>query len=305
MSDDDTGAWKEALAGENTERLEALGEFETADKFLEHYDGLTNRNWRDEYAGDDDKFKSTLERFSTPEDMGKSFREAQQTISSNQHNEPPGADADEATVTAYREANGIPQEAKGYLENLPDGLVVGEDDAAIFEDFMGSMHKLNAPPAYAHAAIEWYNNFAQQQQDDLTELDAEHHQEVEDQLRNGDRWGTDYRANVNLVGALIESSFGKENKEAFLNARDPEGRAIMNIPGVLEGLATMARKINPITQLTPPGQGDPAQTLNDEIARFEGMMGDKQSEYWKGPTADSNQARLRQLYDIRTQHQAA
>ncbi len=302
MADDDSGAWKEALAGENTERLEALGEFETPEKFLEHYDGLTNRNWRDEYAGDDDKFKSTLERFATPLDMGKSFREAQQTISANLHQQVPDENADEATVKAYREANNIPLEAKGYLDNLPDGLVVGEEDAEIFTDFMGVMHNLNAPPAYAHAVIDWYNKFAEQQQDDLAELDSEHHQEVEDQLRAQGRWGTDYRANVNLVGALIESSFGKENKDAFLHARDPDGRAIMNIPGVLEGLATIARQLNPITQLTPPGQGDPEQTLNDEIADIEKLMRSDRKAYNED---EKMQARLRQLYEIRTQHQAA
>lgn len=301
MVDENTGAWKEALAGDNAERIEALGEFESSEKFLEHYDGLKDRNWRDEYAGDDDKFKSTLERFATPLDMGKSFREAQQTISGNKHNEPPAADADEATMTAYREANGIPKEAAGYLENLPDGLVVGDDDKEIFTDFMGTMHKLNAPPAYAHAAIEWYNQFAEQQQDDLAELDSEQHQAVEDELRAADRWGTDYRANVNLVGALIESNFGKENKDAFLNARDPDGRAIMNIPGVLEGLANMARKLNPITQLTGP-TGDPAQTLSDEIAEIEKFMSEKRSEYNKD---EKMQARLRQLYQIRIDHKAA
>ena len=301
MADENTGAWKEALAGDNAERIEALGEFESSEKFLEHYDGLKDRNWRDEYAGDDEKFKSTLERFATPEDMGKTFREAQQLISANKHQEPPAADADEPTLTAYREAIGIPKEAAGYLENLPDGLVVGDEDNEIFTDYMGVMHKLNAPPAYAHAAIGWYNDFAEKQQEDLAELDSEHHQEVEDELRGSDRWGSDYRANVNLVGALIETSFGKENKEAFLNARDPDGRAIMNIPGVLEGLATMARTLNPITQLAPPG-GDPAQTLNDEIAEIEKFMREKRSEY----NADEKmQARLRQLYDIRTAHKAA
>ena len=65
MSDGDT--WYGDLAGDNTERAEALGKFESADAFFEAHDkgiAALNYDWRDDFAGGDDKFKSTLERFS-------------------------------------------------------------------------------------------------------------------------------------------------------------------------------------------------------------------------------------------------
>jgi hypothetical protein len=297
ITDDGTPTWQEGLAGDNLERLEGLNKFETQDAFFEHYDGMVNRNWRDEYAGDDDKFKSTLERFNTPADMGAAYREAQ--ASRRSQHQAPGPDASEADVAAFREANNLPAEAAGYMDDLPDGLVVGEEDREIMADFMGVLHNLHAPREFAHAAIGWYNEFAESQQDQLAEMDASHHQETEDQLRQ--TWGGDYRANINLIGSLIESTFGADHKDAILNARDPDGVAIMNIPGVLEGLAEVARKINPIAQIEAQG-GDPSQTLNEEIAELEKYMKDDRAAYNKDEPA---QARLRQLYEIRLKHEAA
>jgi hypothetical protein len=287
------------MAGDNVERLEALQKYETQDKFFEHFDGLENRNWRDEYAGDDDKFKSTLERFSTPADMGNAFREAQGKIRSGQFRDAPGEGATDEDVAAFRAANGIPAEAAGYMDNLPDGLVIGDEDREIMGDFMGVLHDMNVDPKVGHAVIGWYNNFAEQQQDQLADMDADHHQATEDQLR--EQWGGDYRANINLIGSLIDSTFGAEYKEVILNARDPDGRAIMNIPGVLEGLAELSRKVNPIAQIAAPG-GDPAQTLNSEIGELEKYMREDRKGYNNDEPA---QARLRQLYDIRIKHEAA
>jgi hypothetical protein len=288
------------MAGDNIERLESLNKYDTQDAFFEHYDGIENKNWRDDFAGDDDKFKSTLERFSTPADMGKAYREAQGVIRSGAAGQAPGEGATDADIAAFRQANGIPLEAAGYMDNLPDGLVIGENDREIMGDFMGVLHGMNVDPKVGHAVIDWYNNFAEDQQDQLADMDSEHHQETEDALR--EQWGGDYRANINLVGSLIESTFGSEYKEVILNARDPDGRAIMNIPGVLEGLAELSRKVNPVAQIATPAGGDPAQTLNSEIGELEKYMREDRKGYNNDEPA---QARLRQLYDIRLKHEAA
>ncbi|MEE9598385.1 MAG: hypothetical protein V3V96_16560 [Acidiferrobacterales bacterium] len=302
MSDGDT--WFGDLAGDNTERAEALAKFDSADAFFDaqgesakKLETFEKANWRDAYAGDDDKFKSTLERFSTPLDMGKSFREAQATIRAGKINEAPGEDASEDDLKAWRSENGIPVEAKGYMENLPNGLVVGEDDKDIMGNFMETLHKLNVKPDVGHAIINWYNNFAEDQQDSIAEVDAKHNQEATEALRV--TWGSDYTANINLVGAFLEASFGKEAKEDMMNGRFADGRAFMNNAKVLEGIASVQRKLDPLTQLIPPG-GDPQATLNDEIAELEKFMREKRAEYNKDEKA---QARLRQLYDIRLRHE--
>lgn len=308
---DDTGdidqigadAWKDTLAGDNTEARESLKDYDTPDKFLEAFNGMRDRNWRDDFIPEDDpegKVKSQMERFKTPGDYGNAFNEAQQKIRSGQmKTEAPAADADEATLNAYREQNGIPLTPEGYLENLSDGTVVGEDDKALFENFMGKLHEVNAPPQVAQAAVEWYNKFAEESQDEQATQDHTHHQEAEDQLRKD--WGGDYRANVNLIGGLIDKTFGQEFKDIILNARGPDGRAIMNTPGIMDGFAALARTSTPIAQIVSP-TGDPESTMNDEIATLEKYMATERTKY----NADEKaQARLLELYDIRLKHNAA
>lgn len=292
--------WFEPLVGEDApaERVEMLKGYETPDAFLDDFENTKNANWRDSFAGDDDKFKSQLERYESPEALGKAFREQRATISSGAFKQAPGADATEDDVKAYREANGIPLEPTGYLENLPDGLVLGEDDKEIFTDFATAMHGKNVEPEIMHEVINWYNGFAEREQDALAEMDHTHHTDTVDELRA--EWGTDYRANINLVGSHIETQFGKDAAQALLNARDPSGRAIMNIPGVLEGFMTAARQINPVAQLAPKSDRTPVETLEDEIASIEKVMRDDRAAYNKD---QKMQDRLVELYQIRIDHQ--
>lgn len=283
--------WSTSLVGDNAERAEALQQYESPDQFLEAFDNA--QDWRRGVAGDDDKYYSELQRFKTPTDYGNSFREAQQTIRSGNLKAALGPDATAEDVQAYREANGIPLEATGYIENLPDGLVLGEQDKEIFSDFAESLHEVNAPPEIAHKALEWYNSFAEKEQELRLEMDADHKAEADRELREA--WGADYRGNINLVGGMMDLIFGEEAKNQLLNGRFGDGKAFLNDPGVMQGLADIARRINPAMEVTPPGH-DPVQSLNDEIAELEKFMSENRTEYNKDV---AKQERLRQLYDIR------
>lgn len=291
-------AWKESLAGDNEDYAAALEGFNSPDDLFGSLASAQNYDWRAEVAGDDDKFRSQLDRFDSPAAFGNSFREAHQTISSGKLKEPLDANASEDQVRAYREANGIPLDHSGYLENLPDGLVLGEEDTEIFSSFAESLHSVNADPAVAHKAIEWYNNFQEQAQEAQAEADHAHHVATEDTLRQD--WGPDYRTNINMIGAMIEKTFGAEGKEIILNARGPDGHALMNNIEILHGLGEMARGM--MHPMAIPGQeGDPQQTVDDEIAEIEKFMKDDRAAYNKD---EKKQARLRQLYEIRSKHAA-
>ncbi|MCK5089324.1 MAG: hypothetical protein KAI25_07765 [Hyphomicrobiaceae bacterium] len=301
ISDPSEPTWFNDMVNDDTppERVEFLKSFDTQDALIDSGMAAKNANWRDAFAGEDDKFKSQLERYNSPEDLGKAFREQRATISSGNLKQTPDENATPEDLAAFRAANGIPAEASGYLENLPEGLVLGEEDKEIFENFSGAMHEMNVEPQVMHKVIDWYNGFAEDQQDAMAELDNGHHQETEDQLRT--EWGTDYRANINLVGSLIETTFGEENASAILNARDAEGRALMNIPGVLQGLADISRQLNPVAQLAPSTGRTADQTLEDEIGELEKFMKDDRKAYNKD---EKSQARLRELYQIRIDHEA-
>ena len=292
--------WFKDMVSDDTppERVEFLKSFDTQEALIDSAQTAKDANWRDPFAGDDDKFKSQLERFGTPADMGKAFREAQGKISSGNIRTTPDENATPDDLAAYRNANGIPAEVDGYFKDLPEGLVIGEADKEIFTDFAGEMHNMHVAPDVMHKVIGWYNKFAENQQDQMAELDAGHHQETEDTMRSD--WGTDYRANVNLIGSYVEANFGKEAAESLLGARDGQGRAIMNIPGILEGFANTARKMNPVGRITPVTNQTAIETLNEEIKGIEDLMRTDRPKYNKDQKI---QDRYVELLDIRIEHE--
>jgi hypothetical protein len=294
-----TNDWYGDLAGDNAELGEKLGQFESFDAFVEDYDSAKNFDWRTGVAGDDDKFKSNLERFDSLEAFGNSWRESQQKIRSGQLLPTLSEDASEDEIKAFREQNNIPLEVDQYLEDLPDGLVVGEEDRDVMLDFLGAMHEINAPKEVGNKLVEWYDTFREKQQDAIAELDAEQSREATDFLRSTESgWGNDFRTNMNLINSVLDQHFSEEAKGQLLNGRYMDGRGFFNDPSVLMGLASLARQVNDVAPLIAQDP-DKMQSLNDEIAGLEAKMADRTSDYWKGPQANQNQARYRELLDLR------
>lgn len=275
---DDATDWKAEIAGDDEDALETLSGFETPADLGKAYLESSRKDWRTDFAGEDEKLANKLSRFATPQDFGKSYWEAQEKISKGQASKPLAEDASDEEKAAYREALGIPADPNGYLENLPDGLVVGDDDREIMTDFMAAMHKHNAPPAIAHEAIAWYNDFAEKQQDLMQQRDTAMMDETALALR--EEWGGDYRANMNLVKTLVEGTFG-QSAESILNARGPDGSALMNNPEVLKAFAQLSREINGPATLMPTNTSNPAQGAQDRIAEIEKMMHDTPTAYFK------------------------
>lgn len=250
--------------------------------------------WRQELAGTDDKAIKQLERFASPKALWESYQAAYQKIRSGELKAPLPDNATAEQLAAFRQERGIPEKPEGYLEKLPDGLVIGEIDKPIFESFVKELHAVNADPKVAHAAVAWYNKFQEEQAAKTAESDAGHRTETEDALRA--EWGADYRANVNHLKAFLESA-PEGIADQIANARDSEGRALLNSPAVTRWLVQMAREINPSHTIVPGTGGNQAATIETEILSIQKLMGNQNSEYWKGPGAEKMQARYRDLLD--------
>jgi hypothetical protein len=292
-----TAHWFDDFAGDDEGRQEQLGKFESFDAFYEDYNTTKNADWRDGIAGDDDKFKSTLTRFADQGAFGVAFREAQQKIRSGQLRPELAEDADEAAIKDYREQNNIPLEAAGYLEDLPDGLIVGEDDKDLILDFMGAAHKVNADRKFTNAAIGWLNDFEESQQDAIVELDAEQSRETTDALRDDkDGWGKDYRTNMNLVKSVLSTYMGEAATEQLLNGRYQDGRGFMNDVNVLKGWANLARAVNDVAPLIAQDT-EALQGLHDRIEEIEKYQKEHRTKYFKN---EPMQKELRELYELRS-----
>lgn len=250
-------------------------------------------DWRKQMVGEDEKELRQAERYATPKDIWKKARELERRVSSGELKAPLPDNPTPEQLTAYRAERGIPEKPEGYLEQLPNGLVIGETDKPIFESFVKELHAVNADPKVAHAAVAWYNKFQEDQAAKTAEADVAHREEVGDALRA--EWGADYRANVNHVKAFLEAA-PKGVADLIANARDAEGRALLNSPQVLQWLASTARELNPIHTIVPGTSGNDGATVDGEIEKIEKVMRDKPKEYFRD---EKMQARLRELYGAR------
>jgi hypothetical protein len=292
------GNWYDDFAGDDQTRVEQLSKFDSFDAFLEDYNGTKNRDWRAEIAGDDEKFLSKLQRFDSPAAFGSTYREAEQKIRSGDIGPAkPGPDASEDEIKEYRRELGLPLEAEGYLKDLPEGLVIGEDDKEIVGKFLETMHEANAPKEYVHQTLQFYNELEEQMQETLVEADTYHKQEAEDALR--EVWGGDFRANLNVINSLFDAHMSKEAKEELLNGRYADGRGFMNNPEILQFFAEIGRKINPLSTILPRGEDD-IKGLEAEIAEIEKFMQTNRADYNKD---QKMQDRLLQLYQMRLDYQ--
>jgi hypothetical protein len=173
-------------------------------------------------------------------------------------------------VAAWRKDNGIPEKPDGYFEKLPNGLVLGEDDKALFGEWATQMHALNAPPAIVAKTVEWYNKMKEQETANQDAMDRQHQTEATVALRNA--WGRDYTENMNLLKSFM-GGLDEETQALFADATMPDGRRLFNSPQVMQWLTQKARELNPLAFIPGAGVGDEGKTLDQRIEAIEATMG--------------------------------
>ena len=302
------GDWKVQFGAENVAALEP---FKTQADFYKSYNdtstqlkslqGKTSFDWRKEVSGEDADTAKLLERFTDPKAFGKAYREAQNKIRSGELARPLPSNATEDQVKEWRAANGIPEKPEDYFAKLPDGLVIGKDDQPLFNEVAGELHKLGAKPEIVHSLAKWYYGLPEKESAKVEETDKLHAREVTDVLREA--WGNDFRSNMGQVTSLLDG-LGGDLKAQFMDATLPDGRRLFNSPDVLKWMAGLARELNPVGVLIPNAGEGSMQSIETELSKLKGMMADQKSDYWKGPNAEKNQARFRQLVDAQAKLKA-
>jgi hypothetical protein len=259
-------------------------------------------DWRATFAGEDKDMLGFLGRYQSPKAFAEAAKKDRDAVRNKQV--PKLADnATEEEVKAYRAELGVPDDPKGYLEKLPEGLLVGSDDAPFVETFMSEMHKAHAPPALVNAAVEAYYRIVEDQIASEAEEIATHRQSADDLLRQ--EWGPDYRRNVNAIKSYVQTLpneiaeiiAGRTNDkgEVIAIGTDADGMPLANNPKFLNWLAGQALDANPLSAVLPGTGTSQADSLAAELATLKTKMGDRSSDYWKGPLAAKNQERYRVL----------
>lgn len=249
-------------------------------------------NWRELYANGDEKVLKQLGRYASPKAALDALFAAQQKIRSGELKTVLKPDASPEEIAAWRADNGIPESPDKYELNLPGGLIVGEADKPIVDNFLKQAHEANMHPDQVNKVLGWYMEQQEQAQAQLAERDEQTRRECEDDLRK--EFGPEYRRNLAVANELL-SGAPEGVKDALLSARAADGTPLGNDPNLIRWLVGLAREINPIGTVVPGSGGNAIQAVQNELAHLRSMMADHNSEYWKGPNAERNQARYREL----------
>lgn len=265
--------------------------------------------WREHMAAGDAKTLTRLQRFADPAALLKSYLELDRRMSAGELKSTlkDGASAEE--ITAWRKENGIPDKPEGY--QAPEGLVVGDEDKPIVDAFTKVAHGMNLKPDQYQGALAWYFEARDQQEAAQADKDAQIARSTQDALRA--EWpGIDYRANMNALHSLLdtapqvtlEDGSKVQLKDLILGARLPNGVPIGSSPEALRWFAQLSREVNPAATVVPPAGANTMQAIDDELADLKKLMGNKNSDYWKGPKAEAKQNRYRELLDTKAKLEA-
>lgn len=192
---------------------------------------------REKLAGDDEAMLRQLNRYKSVDAISKAYREAYNKAKN-------GAKAIELTdkstpeeVKAYREANGIPEDPAAYPGDFREGFTPSEADQAILGEFKSAMHERNVPPAAAAAALDWYQDFALAQQQELSAQLAKTAKETQAELRN--EWGGEYDGNIGAAQQIMTQHLGQEGFEDMMELRLMDGSRLQDHAGFVKMMANI------------------------------------------------------------------
>jgi hypothetical protein len=251
-------------------------------------------DWRDQFAGGDAKVKAKLDRYGSPADLAKAYRSMEAKLSSGELKStvPFPEKGTDAEKQAWRQSQGIPEKPEDYKIELKGGMVVGEADKPLVDGFAKFAFENNLDPRAVNSALQFYFETQDKQNQELVALDATRKTQAEDALRS--ELGNEYRATINMVDNFLSAD--PEFAQRLLGGRLADGTRIADDPAFIKWIANQVREINPLAALVPAGV-DQQRSVNDRKATLEGMMGDRNSEYWRGAKADALQKEYREILE--------
>ena len=257
-------------------------------------------DWRLRVAGEDKELFKQLERYASEADFGKAHVSLRGKLSSGEYRRVPPKDATPEQVAEWRADIGLPAAAEDYMADLalPDGTVLSEADKAIMLKFAGAAFDGNIDKAAFGRMASRYYELQDEGRAAREARDAEFQDAAEETLREA--WkGADFKRNKNAIENML-TQWPEGLADNFLAGRMADGSRIGDNPVMAQVLAQIAGGLE-------PGRTLGAGRLHAGVAgaraahrqSIEALMGDRHSEYWKGPKANAMQAEYRELVAAR------
>lgn len=232
---------------------------------------------REQLAGDDPKLLTHLGRYKSVDAISKAFREARNAAQNAGKPLTLGEKATPEDVKAFREAYGIPEDAAAYPGDFRQDFKPSDADKAILGDFKTAMHGKNVPPAAAAAALEWYQDFATAQQQELDGNMAKVAKETQSALRS--EWGGEYDGNIGAVQELMTSHLGEDGFGEMMSMRMMDGSRLQDHPGFVKMMAQIATDYYGSNAIFNGDIETTSKTIDEKLADYRKMQTDEPEKY--------------------------
>lgn len=259
-------------------------------------------DWRDLLAGEDKKFRTSLDRFTDPGAFGKSYLEAQKAITDGARVRIPGEDASEEERAAYAKARGIPESPDKYEIKVkpPEGMELSERDKDRLSQITANLHKMGglaADPAVVNLAHQLF--YAEREEYDAqAAANAEIAKEKTDSMLSK-LWGSEKARNIGFADAAIQQFFGKD-WQAIKDWRGADGVRLGDKLEFVKAFAAVGRVVSEDPVFLEAGRngGDAAKTLEAERAELMSLRATNPGKY----NSRDVQERLQQIYAAMERH---
>jgi len=169
----------EEQAVEEEEAVEETEGTEVETEDTEEQESVEIESWRD--LIEDEKLQKHAERFTSVDALVQANLESRQKLSKSIV--PPGEDAEEEEITAYREALGVPKDVDGYEFLLPEG-VERTDQMMDSEDHWANLFlDNNIPKATADALVSDFRGEIEKMMNQKAEMDDAYTKQSEADMR--------------------------------------------------------------------------------------------------------------------------
>lgn len=247
-------------------------------------------DWRQRLSDKDEKELKQLERYASPADVWKKARELEKKVSAGElRSTSPFPDkGTPEEQNAWRKEMGIPEKPEAYDLTLANGVVIGEEDKPLVDEFLKFAHANHTPQAAVKQTLEWFlGNYREGMEEKAAQAKAQRKQQAEDVLRKD--WGADYRPNMTAIDNLLAANISSnpELAQRIKNSIEIE-------PEFAKLWANIARQVNPVSTLTGIDNTNMAQSITAEISKIETLMRANRAAYNKD---EAMQQRYRELLD--------
>ena len=216
-----------------TEEVEEIETDETSEA-PEEQESVEIESWRD--LIEDEKLQKHSERFTSIDALVQANLESRQKLSKAVV--PPGKDAAEEDVAAYREALGVPKDVDGYEFPLPEGME-RTDEMMDSEDHWSNIFiDNNIPKETADVLINEFRGEIEKMMGQKAEADQHYTAQSEADMRK--EWAEDYDKNIIFASRASEALLG-EDFETMRHVETADGRYILDNPVLIRMFAKLGR----------------------------------------------------------------